>query len=110
MLERSVVVVYGDYQAYIDETRLAGLLGFGKRSPYDSFRFRKKVPFLIRLPKGLAAGPKDIAGGHLDIAPTLLGVIGIIDDDIAMFGRDSTQTKGSFVVFRDGASPMVRIY
>ena len=103
LLDESVVVLYGDHQAYLDGTKLADHLGLGQMSSYDSFRLRKRVPFLIRLPKGLAAGPRSTTGGHLDIAPTILSLLGVLNDDIVMFGKDLTQGQDSFVVFRDGS-------
>lgn len=95
--------MYGDHQAYLDGTRLRGLLGSGKLSQYDSFQLRKRVPLLIRLPERLASGVRAVRGGHIDIAPTILNLIGIIPDDIVMFGKDLTQGTDSFVVFRDGS-------
>ncbi len=53
LLEESLVVLYGDHQAFLDGTRLGGLLGSGKLSQYDSFQLRKRVPLLIRLPERL---------------------------------------------------------
>ena len=103
LLEESLVVLYGDHQAFLDGTRLGGLLGSGKLSQYDSFQLRKRVPLLIRLPERLAAGIRTVRGGHLDIAPTILSLLGIIADDIVMFGKDLTQGTDSFVVFRDGS-------
>jgi phosphoglycerol transferase MdoB-like AlkP superfamily enzyme len=103
LLDESVVVLYGDHQAYLDGTKLAGQLGLSKMSPYDSFRLRKRVPLLIRLPKALAAGPRSTTGGHLDIAPTILSLLGIFNENIVMFGKDLTQEQDSFVVFRDGS-------
>jgi lipoteichoic acid synthase len=48
-----------------------------------------------------------VAGGHLDIAPTLLSLLGIIDNSNdnsnVMLGSDLTKGQDSLVVFRDGS-------
>ena len=104
LLDQSIVVVFGDHQAWGLErpAELARLLGFPETSKYDYWKVRKKVPLLIRLPNGANAGAQTVNGGHLDIAPTLLSLLGIREDNFVMFGTDLTQDKNSLVVFRDG--------
>jgi phosphoglycerol transferase MdoB-like AlkP superfamily enzyme len=58
---------------------------------------------LIRLPHGEKAGVRTVTGGHLDIAPTLLSLLGIRHESGLMLGRDLTQAQSSLVVFRDGS-------
>ncbi len=104
VLDRSVVVLYGDHQGFLGETpELARLLGFPEWSEYHHFRTRKQVPLLIRLPHGEAAGVRTVAGGHVDITPTILGLLGIQDANSVMLGRDLTRAGPSLVVFRDGS-------
>ncbi len=104
LLDRSVFVLYGDHHGFLGDSReLARLLGFPEQSAYDHFRVRKKVPFLIRLPHGQAAGVRDVVAGHVDIAPTVLGLLGVTDEKRVMLGRDLTRAGPSLVVFRDGS-------
>jgi len=103
LLEKSLLVLYGDHQAFMKGPELARLFGFAESSEYDSFCVRKRVPLFIRLPYAQGAGVRNVTGGHLDIAPTLLSLLGIVDDSSVMFGRDLTQGKDSLVVFRDGS-------
>ena len=104
LLDRTVFVMYGDHHGFLgDSPELARLLGFPERSEYHHFRTRKRVPFLIHLPHGRAAGVRTVAAGHLDIAPTILSLLGIADDKPVMVGRDLTQEGPSLVVFRDGS-------
>jgi lipoteichoic acid synthase len=103
LLDRSLLVVYGDHQGFLgDPPELAPLLGLPEWNEYHRFRVRKRVPLLIRLPHGAHAGVREVAGGHLDIAPTVLGLLGIEDDSRVMLGRDLTRDRDSLVVFRDG--------
>ncbi len=103
LLDRSVLVVYGDHYAVVDgPAPLARLLGFPGGSRYHEWLVRKKVPLLIRLPGEVGAGARRLTGGHLDIGPTLLGLLGITDQRTVMLGRDLTRGEDSLVVFRDG--------
>lgn len=103
ILDRTVFVLYGDHHGFLGDTpELARLLGFPERSEYDLFRTRKRVPFLIHLPHGQAAGARTVTGGHLDITPTILGLLGIDDAPAVMLGRDLTRRYTPLVVFRDG--------
>ena len=104
LLDRSVLVVYGDHQAFLGEfPELPRLLGLPSLSEYQRFRIVKKIPLFIRLPHGEAAGVRTVAAGHVDVAPTLLGLLGIDDDGAVMLGRDLNRDGDALVVFRDGS-------
>lgn len=105
LLERSVVVVYGDHRAFWDEVPgLAALLGDAVSDSTDVQHARTRLPLLIRLPTGAHADVRSVPGGHLDVAPTLLGVLGVDDRSAVMLGRDLLRPRNapSAVVFRDG--------
>lgn len=102
LLNRSIVVLYSDHKSFIGNSQeLAALLGLPKLNHNDYLVLRKKIPFIIRLPYGEKAGIRNVNGGHIDIAPTLLSLLGISDDNSVMLGKDLTQGKNSLVVFRD---------
>ncbi len=104
LLETSVIVVYGDHHGFLgDPPDLGALLGFPAGDEYQTLRARKRLPLLIRLPSGAHAGIHTATGGHLDIAPTALSLLGIRDESRVMLGRDLTDGNGSLVVFRDGS-------
>lgn len=104
LLDKSVVVVYGDHQGWLrNPPELARLLGISEQSGYEYWKVRKKLPLLIRLPHGAHAGVKTATGGHLDISPTLLGLLGVVSDNAVMLGTDLTHGDDSLVVFRDGS-------
>ena len=104
LLDTSVVVIYGDHHGFLgDPPELGRLLGIPVRDEYRTLQVRKKVPLLIRLPHGEKAGVKTVTGGHLDIAPTLLSLLGIRHESGLMLGRDLTKGQSSLVVFRDGS-------
>jgi lipoteichoic acid synthase len=104
LLDTSVVVIYGDHHGFLgDPPELGRLLGISARDDYRTLLVRKKVPMMIRLPHAEKAGVKTVTGGHLDIAPTLLSLLGIRHESGLMLGRDLTQGHSSLVVFRDGS-------
>ena len=63
----------------------------------------KKTPLFIRLPHGAAAGQQTTAAGHVDVAPTVLALLGVADESAVMLGRDLTRASQPLVVFRDGS-------
>jgi len=104
LLETSVVVIYGDHHGFLgDPPELGGLLGISAQDEYRTLQVRKRVPMMIRLPHAAKAGVETVAGGHLDIAPTILSLLGITHESGLMLGRDLTQGGTSLVVFRDGS-------
>jgi lipoteichoic acid synthase len=104
LLDTSVIAIYGDHHGFLgDPPELAQLLGIPARDEYRTLQVRKKVPLMIRLPHGEKAGVRTVTGGHLDIAPTLLALLGIRRESGLMLGRDLTQGQSSLVVFRDGS-------
>jgi phosphoglycerol transferase MdoB-like AlkP superfamily enzyme len=104
LLEKSVILIYGDHQGFLgDPPELARLLGFSPGNDFRLLQTRKNVPLFIRLPHGAKAGRRDIPGGAMDIAPTLLSLLGVVDDSKVMLGSDLTERRDSLVVFRDGS-------
>lgn len=75
--ESTVLALHGDHESgvAIDQQVLA-ILGVPRWEPSIPVRLQK-VPFLVHLPGGRLAGDRAVAGGHVDIAPTLLDVLGI---------------------------------
>jgi phosphoglycerol transferase MdoB-like AlkP superfamily enzyme len=103
LLDRSVVVVYGDHQSFLGRHYLGPLLGIREWGAHHYLSVIRKVPLLVRLPHGERAGIRELAGGHLDIAPTLLALLGVQDPRSVMLGRDLTLGDQGLVVFRDGS-------
>ena len=104
MLDRTVMLVYGDHQGFLgDPPALAEMLGYSQSDRYRRLTTRKKVPLLIRLPRAEFAGVRTVTGGHVDVAPTLLSLLGVDADSSVMLGQDLTRGRDAVVVFRDGS-------
>ena len=80
------------------------MLGFAADDGYREREALVRLPLLIRVPGG-AAQARAEATGHVDIAPTILGLLGVRDSerDAAMLGGDLTRASDPLVVFRDGS-------
>jgi phosphoglycerol transferase MdoB-like AlkP superfamily enzyme len=104
VLDRTLMLVYGDHQGFLgDPPALAEMLGYSPGDRYRRLATRKKVPLLIRLPRGEFAGVRPVTGGHVDVAPTLLSLLGVDADSSVMLGQDLTRGRDAVVVFRDGS-------
>ncbi|MDB5099402.1 MAG: sulfatase [Cyanobacteria bacterium RYN_339] len=101
LLERSVVVVYGDHPALgrEDFPDLAALLRLpaGDRLAWVK---QQKVPLLIRMPGGRGS-VRPAPGGQVDILPTVAHLLGV--SVRGTFGRDLLGTAPARVVLRDGS-------
>jgi lipoteichoic acid synthase len=103
LLKRTVVVVYGDHQGWLEDTpELARLIGFDANDRFQYWRTRRRVPMMIRLPDAAFAGPIAVAAGHADTAPTVLSLLGVPRDPV-MLGTDLTSGTVPLVVFRNGS-------
>lgn len=87
--DQSVIVIYGDHPAagVTDEAirRFTGVDG-PLDGPYG-IEFHK-VPLMIRLPGGKAAGPRSVVGGQIDIFPTLVNLLGLSHAGNFYLGQD----------------------
>ena len=110
LLDQSILVLYGDHNAPVDRPDLVRFFGLSERNESEYLLMRRKVPLIIRLPRGEAARASEVNGGQLDIAPTVLALLGILDQDSVMLGRDLTLGEDSLVIFRDGSFTDGRSY
>ncbi len=106
-LDRSIVIVYGDHQAALEEPDLLRLWrlqhGAEASTQLGLWKFRRRVPLLVRLPGGMASGERLVPGGHLDIAPTLLSLVGDQRYTAPWLGRDLTAPSRRLVVLPNGS-------
>jgi lipoteichoic acid synthase len=103
-LDRSVLLLYGDHMGIDRNTPgLQELLQIEPHNEVALTRAEHRVPFLIRLPGAAAAGERPHAAGEIDIAPTLLGLLGLPQERIFM-GRDLLAEPGGTVAFYQGSA------
>jgi len=73
----TVVALYGDHEAGLGSSREVRELAGDPRWTTSTNVMLWRVPFLVVLPGAPLAGERAVPGGHVDIAPTLLDLLGI---------------------------------
>lgn len=77
LLERTIVLIFGDHDAGLplrDETAKA--MGYVEHDPSALVR-ADRVPFILLIPGLSLQGEVPAVGGHIDVGPTLLYLLGI---------------------------------
>ncbi len=97
LYENSVIVIYGDHYALTNtdhaiSSRVLDLTG-ESYTIYDVFN----VPMLIHIPGMNRTETVSTAGGHMDVMPTLLPLLGIRNDKTVMFGQNLLEAEAGFV-------------
>lgn len=100
--DRSVVVVLGDHPGVQrdDAEALVALTGHRVEGPF-AWRSLQKIPVMIHLPKDARKGRIEMAGGHVDVLPTVSNLLGLPSPHA--FGQDLLRAQPGFVVFNDGS-------
>ena len=97
LYDNSVILIYGDHYALPNTTaaiarRVSSVTG-RDYSIFDVFN----VPFLIHIPGSGVTETHSVAGGHMDVMPTLLCLLGITNDRAVMFGQNLLEAEHGFV-------------
>lgn len=88
LYDGSLIIVYGDHTPVLPAFK-AGTVTYDPKTVQA-----KEVPLIFKLPNSTVSKTYDNQGTHLDIAPTILDLLGIKTDQM-MFGRslfDSSQS------------------
>ena len=97
LYDNSIIVIYGDHYALTNtdpaiSTRVEAMLG-RDYTIFDVFN----VPCIIHIPSMGKSETIDTAGGHVDLLPTLLCLLGIENDKAVMFGQNLFEAEHGFV-------------
>lgn len=96
--ERTVIAVWGDHDAGFEwRPDVARLMGV----PFDSagWYLSQEVPLFIRVPgEPLARGERPTTAGHVDVAPTLLALLGVDAGPYGYIGRNLLGESAPFPV------------
>lgn len=103
LLDKSIVVIYGDHQGVAqDSSNVGDYLGLPDYDPVKTFQLERHVPMLIRLPHGEKAGRYETVAGQIDTSPTVARLLDIPVEGTAFLGRDLLSGKPGFVAFPNG--------
>jgi phosphoglycerol transferase MdoB-like AlkP superfamily enzyme len=102
MLDHSIVALYGDHESGLSvDKNLLALAGHAHWDPSVLVRLRR-IPFFVLLPGEKLAGEVPVAGGHVDVAPTLLALLGVKQPPVWV-GHALDPAFPSFAVLNDGS-------
>lgn len=97
LYESSIVAIYGDHSGlypFNKENRdiMTDLLG----RPYDLVQ-AMNIPLVFHIPGSKLKVVNSIVGGQIDFFPTLLNLIGVVERNGILFGRDLNNSSDGFV-------------
>ena len=105
LLDTSVVVVFGDHDAgFAREAKLAREMGIEDSAA--AWTLNDRVPLFVRVPgaanggNDALRGPRSVAAGQTDLAPTLLGLLGVDAAALPFVGRNLLGLAGDGPVVR----------
>ncbi|SHI89662.1 LTA synthase family protein [Lutispora thermophila] len=103
LMDNTILAIYGDHHAVSKDKKdeLANFLDIDDMNDYMWVKLQK-VPLIIHLPGDEGAGIRTIAGGGVDLMPTLINIMGIDSNSIPMMGRDLLNSDEGIAVMRNG--------
>lgn len=104
VLDRSVLVVYGDHHGVTRDASGTAALGLRTERADFALRHEAGVPLLIRLPAGRGAAARDDPAGLVDVAPTIADLLGLPPEEGFFHGRSLVSDAPAPVVLPDGAA------
>ncbi len=99
--EDSLVVFYGDHDSGLTQEGAEMAEKAGADTITDLFELDHGVPLFIKAAGGTSGSVNENVGGQIDIAPTILDMIGI--DSPYMLGGSLMDQKDNITAFRDGS-------
>lgn len=106
----TILVFYGDHDNSLqDKEPYEQFLG-KSLTGLDMSQIMNQVPLLIHLPDGQHAAVYDEPAGQLDMAPSLLHLLGITTENYYMMGNNLLSGQERFVVLRSGAFTDGKLY
>jgi lipoteichoic acid synthase len=104
VLDRSVLVVYGDHHGVVRDAEGTEQLGLPVERADVWLEHERRVPLLVRLPGGAHAGTHRAPAGQVDVAPTLADLLGLDLAATFFHGRSLVSSPPAAVVLPDGSA------
>ncbi|WP_422122544.1 LTA synthase family protein [Planococcus sp. X10-3] len=99
--EDSLVIFYGDHDSGLTKRGTEIAEDAGAATMVELFELDHGVPLFIKEPGANAGDTNESVGGQIDIAPTILDLLGI--DPPYMLGDSLLDEQENITVFRDGS-------
>lgn len=108
--DNTIVALYGDHNAALTQyDKLGELLGF-TADELTVIQMDHQVPLFLHMPGAERPGVHSQTVGMIDVAPTLLHLLGIPTDDKFYMGDDLFNKRDKPVVFRYGSFTDGRVF
>ena len=104
VLDRSVLVVYGDHHGVSRQASGTALLPLPRHRGDVWLLHEARVPLIVRLPGGAHAAERADPAGQVDVAPTILDLLGIPAGRTFFHGRSLVSDPPRPVVLPDGSA------
>lgn len=108
--DSTILYIYGDHDNSIKEKEPYEQFLGRSLTDLDMHQIRHQVPMLIHLPDSKHAGTYDEPAGQLDMAPSLMHLLGISGKPYYMMGNNLFSGHDRFVVLRSGAFTDGKLY
>ncbi len=97
LYDNSIILIYGDHYALsntdaIVARQVRAMIG-RDYTIFDVFN----VPFIVHIPGCGRTETLSVAGGHMDVMPTLLCLLGLRNEKAVMFGQNLLEAQSGFV-------------
>lgn len=101
----TILVLYGDHDNSITEKEDYEKFLGKSLTDLDMEQIMNQVPLLVHVPKGGLSGTEEQPSGQLDLAPSILHLLGISTESFYMMGNNlfADGPKNNIVVLRSGA-------
>jgi lipoteichoic acid synthase len=104
VLERSVLVVYGDHHGVTRRASGTALLGLPETRADVWLLHEARVPLLVRLPYGRHAEVRHAPAGQVDVAPTIADLLGLPSVRTFFHGASLVSGPARPVILPDGSA------
>lgn len=108
MWDESLIIFYGDHDNGLTKTETEMTRELGAESAVDFFELDRQVPLFIKPPLLTEGEAIEKTGGQIDIAPTILDLLGI--EPPYMLGQSLMGEEQALTIFRDGSFRYADVY
>ncbi|MBT2583954.1 LTA synthase family protein [Planococcus sp. ISL-109] len=102
MLDHTMLAIFGDHSTGMTPDTEAFNKFTGVEDPFEYFEANKNVPLILNIP-GVEPNTFSQVASQLDLAPTLLDILGGDPSAHHFIGRDMWNTDDAQATFRDGS-------
>src|SRR5699024_40280 len=88
--DESILMIYGDHDYGVDENEWMAQIAGVEPDPLTITQLYDQIPMITHLPNDEAQSVYENSGGQIDIAPTVLHLLGIAPEPLYMMGENLT--------------------